>query len=205
MISKIHISETLASIIDTCDESQKQQVRDMLDYYMLEYSRARTTSNEISAAASIHDFIDELIKAKVETSEHTIQCSKGCSFCCYQQVDITIDEAKLLRAYAIEKDIKIDKFTLKKQLVRDYKAFQKLPLKRRKCVFLGKNGECSVYEHRPSACRKLLVVTDPLDCDTEKRKGAQIGKIAEHEVEIVTSAILNAVESGSIAEMLLKL
>jgi hypothetical protein len=33
-------------------------------------------------------------------------------------------------------------------------------------VFLGPTGTCTVYADRPASCRKLLVVSDPVECST---------------------------------------
>jgi hypothetical protein len=51
---------------------------------------------------------------------------------------------------------------------------------------------------------KLIVVSDPKNCDTENNLGAQVGKLVDVEAEVLTAAALNATASGSMAEMLIK-
>ncbi len=76
-------------------------------------------------------------------------CSKGCSYCCCIDVNITSLEAEYL-------SIKANK-----------------PLKRSKsittghrspCPFLSTIGDCSVYKHRPIACRYLFAFGNPENC-----------------------------------------
>lgn len=39
-----------------------------------------------------------------------------------------------------------------------------LPLEKRRCVFLGPENDCLVYENRPTTCRKYFVASDPGVC-----------------------------------------
>jgi Fe-S-cluster containining protein len=206
MIDKLYISQSLSDLIAKMDEDGVTYTRKMLEFYSEQYKSVREQSNGNTAVASIHDLIDECMQALVKkATDYTVSCQKGCSFCCYQRVDISDDEASLLVELAKLKGFEIDYQRLEKQLAaKDEKEFQQLRPRHRKCVFL-QDGDCAVYEHRPSACRKLVVVSDPKNCDTVSNRGAKVGKLADLEAEVVTAAALNVRESGSMAEMILKL
>lgn len=72
-----------------------------------------------------------------------VACRKGCSYCCHMNVTITKDEAAQISRAAGRRVA---------QLVA---SIQHEPTKfaGHACPFLSQDGLCSVYEHRPLACR----------------------------------------------------
>jgi len=202
----IFISESLNSLLKKMTNTQKETVKNMLHFYMNQYRDLIEKYDSISVAASIHTAIDEFIEKEISTTkEYKISCGKGCSFCCHLSVDISIDEAELLVEYCKEQNITIDQDKLKSQLTPNADIFNKLPIQDRKCVFLDESGCCTVYEHRPSACRKLIAISEPKFCDVDNYFGAKVSKLVSTEAEVMTSASLNAAkETGTMAEMLLK-
>ena len=70
-----------------------------------------------------------------------IVCKRGCNYCCYENVAVTLAEAEL-----IQKATGIKRADLKTK----FKAYKVTNAKR--CSFL-KDGECSIYDDRPLACR----------------------------------------------------
>lgn len=204
MYTRFTISESLGGILEQMDSEGKNTVSEMMHFYLEQYQSLKQQYDPISVAANLQQAVQESIDKQVSESPHNIACSKGCSFCCFQMVDITNDEAELLTAFAEEKGIDIDYDTLEEQIVSSNDEYMALKAKVRRCIFLDKKGECSVYEHRPMACRKLVAVTDPKFCDTETRLGAKIGKLVDLEAEVLTCSSLNATISGSMAKMLIK-
>jgi Fe-S-cluster containining protein len=202
---QLKISESLAGLMSQMNEKQQGIVADMIAFYKQQYSSLRNLNNAESVSSSIHNEIDKIMDETIrEEKVHKVSCSKGCSFCCYLFTEISDDEATLLTAYSKEIGFEIDYDYLEKQSVETEEDFQKLRYRTRRCVFLDKEGGCSVYQHRPMACRKLLSVSDSSKCDTQKRNGEQIAKLASVEAEAITAAVLNERETGSIAKMLLK-
>jgi len=199
---KVTISQSLQGLLSEMTPQQEQIVVGMFQHYMEQFSDLRTTNNAESVSDAVHKSIDACIEEAIEEKEdEVVSCGNGCSFCCFQQVDISDDEATLLTDYSREIEKEIDYDTLKRQLAAE--DYGSLPIKDRRCVFLEVDS-CSVYEHRPSACRKLIVVSDANLCDTEKNKGAEVKKLVNLEAEVMTSASLNFRESGSMAKMLIK-
>lgn len=84
-------------------------------------------------------------------------CSKGCAHCC-KQTSIMIDEvdAKLL-SQVTGRNIDTPDFSRP----HNFKGVA--------CAFLDTStNSCSVYEHRPMACRISTSVDDPKKCETEE-------------------------------------
>jgi uncharacterized protein len=115
-------------------------------------------------------------------------CHKGCSGCCHCEVEVTADEADVL-AEVVRSGLEVDRARLARQATRPRKSpAWVVPLSREsRCVFLGNDGACRVYQDRPSACRKLLVVSPPEACVTI---GAQTSPIQAPRAEILLSAAL---------------
>ena len=82
-------------------------------------------------------------------------CKKGCSFCCYQIVDVFSFELSRIVKYIEDNDIKPDNKEINKVLdlfvaeKMDHETFRSLKIK---CAFL-KNDVCQIYPVRPIACK----------------------------------------------------
>lgn len=113
--------------------------------------------------------------------------------CCYQNVDVTFDEAAALLEY-------VDDWN---KVEAQLPGIKQIPYHQRACVFL-KDTACSVYEKRPASCRKYLVVGDPELCNSEVHPSGGVEVVGIHDAEILSSAAFNAVDAGPMAEMLLK-
>lgn len=74
-----------------------------------------------------------------------IACGKGCSACCHMNVKVSQLEVAL-----IEKEMGARPVHLTSSRVHDLETFLGAP-----CPFL-KEGDCSIYEVRPFACRKHM-------------------------------------------------
>lgn len=144
-------------------------------------ARARTVHARVDAAtAPFAALRPEALKA--------VRCRKGCAHCCRIRVDVTADEAELLaelvRAGAAHPD------PSRLALQRDWatpEAFVGRPRVEAECVFLGEDGACTVYEDRPSACRALLVASDPELC-RDAGAGTRITAVLNPYLEVVVSA-----------------
>ncbi len=112
--------------------------------------------------------VHQLIEAEIEKSAHIpVTCHKGCSACCHLEVEITADDAAVL-AQAVNNGVHIDRMQLAERAKRvKHDALWARPINPdNRCLFLGADGACRVYESRPAACRKLSVVSDPELCAT---------------------------------------
>lgn len=197
------ISDTLSGILKQCDEEGQAQVAKAFHYYVAEYRRLLKAhpDDARSVAYSVQKEVQNNVDKKVESSKHKVSCRKGCAFCCYLSVDITLHEADLLLEMCQSEDISIDWKRVVKQ-ARKADDFNSLDYQDRKCPFLADDDSCKVYRLRPNSCRKLVVVSDPKKCDTLNHNGAQVARLVDVEAEIISSSTNNAVTSGTMAQML---
>lgn len=131
-----------------------------------------------------------------------LACSKGCAGCCHYEVEITSDDAAVLKLVVDEGRV-IDRERLAVQAARERKSpeWRKFWSKENRCVFLGDDGACGIYEDRPSVCRKHVVTTPAAACTTD---GAAVAPVQVLLAEILLSAglSLEGVEFGPLAKML---
>lgn len=152
-------------------------------------------------AVGLHQLMDREMKA---ADAVPVSCRKGCAGCCSYEVEITGDEAALLRD-AVIAGVEIDLDRLGVQAAREPKdpVWQRFGDPDNRCVFLGADGACRVYESRPAICRKHLVTTPASACTTE---GAALAPVQVLLAEILLSAELSlaATDYGSLSKMLTK-
>jgi Fe-S-cluster containining protein len=112
------------------------------------------------AAKRAHEFFE--ISLKRNPSDHVIECSRGCAFCCHLRVTAMAPEVFLL-ANHIRRNFKDDlKSVLGRVRATDENA-RGLSAKERArhqfpCGLLLDNA-CSVYSARPSSCRALTSIS----------------------------------------------
>ncbi len=187
------------------DERKQAYLRRMMDRYAGEF-RAVAGPASLSVARDVHAAIDAVLARdrKISPASGDIRCGKGCDHCCHGPVEIWPHEAALLVEAAREAGIEIDRARLERQARYDMDAWREQPGADRACVFLGEDGACRVYESRPSACRKLLVVTDPALCDAAKHPPESVDRWYSWEAEIMESAALEVFGGTLMPQALLK-
>lgn len=173
-----------------------------IEHFDIEREKAK--ANPPGFAMAVHREVEDNRKKMDPVQKKEITCKKGCSFCCYLNVDITSEEAELLLAYADEFELPIDLEKLERQSKFRETNWIEQKFSDRKCIFLSDKGECNAYEVRPLSCRNHLVASNPKNCDTNEHNGARIKKVNIWQVELITSAILTISETGNMATMLLK-
>jgi len=130
--------------------------------------RARYVHKSIEAQRSQYYASEPKERAKVK-------CRRGCSFCCGPNIQITSDEADLLKERPV------------------------IGLTGR-CRFLDKDGSCSVYEDRPATCRSIEVQSDPSNC--RDLNGNILTVVILKSEIIATAALSTCKEIGPIDQMM---
>lgn len=173
------------------DEMKTAHLRRMMDRYTGQF-RAVGSRDAPSIAREVHAAIDAALERDRNKSAASadIRCRKGCSHCCHEPVEIWPHEAALLVEGARAAGIPLDKARLERQSQYSIDTWRQQPAADTACVFLGGDGACRVYEFRPNACRKLLVVTDPELCDAGKHPPDSVGRWFSWEAEIMEAAAL---------------
>lgn len=200
-----YISATLKGAAAQMDDRDRAAALDCFEHWKSQWKRTQSGEPQ-SVAYTVHCLIDERMQYMLATSKHApqVKCRKGCAACCHMSIDIFPQEAVLLRMLAQHEGIEIDEARLARQATKDVLTWGELAPEDRACVFLAEDRSCRIHEHRPGACRKYLVKTDPELCDLHKHPGANVGVVFELQAEIAHSAAMTVFGSGSMAAMLLK-
>jgi hypothetical protein len=151
-------------------------------------------------AIAFHRLMDHELEAAASIP---VSCHRGCSGCCHYEVEITSDEAVIL-AEIVRHGFPVDRARLDRQAARERKSPEWLRFwsPENRCVFLGTDGACQIYDHRPSICRKHLVTTPASSCTDATKQVAPVQVLL---AEILMSAALSieGTTSASMSKMLL--
>ncbi len=173
------------------DARKEAYLRAIYERYLAQFGVA-AAGGVASFAHEVHQAMDLVLERDRGNSADSagIRCGRGCSHCCHEPVEIWPAEAALLVRITQEAGTAPDPTRLERQSRHDIDTWREQPMAQRACVFLGTDGACTVYDHRPNACRKLLVVTDPALCNPEHRKPDSVGRWFSWEAELMESAAL---------------
>lgn len=205
---KVH-SEQLANWLNEAPHKSAQSALGLHVEFEgnLRTALAEYPNNEEGIAAGSHEFIDEMVieqRARAPATDAKVSCRRGCGHCCRLNVTVTAGEAKLALIAAEEFGWRIDPQRLRVQAAVDgIEGWNELDDADRACVFLTSGEDCAIYEHRPMACRKYMVVNPPDDCDSIRKPGQRIIQWIVPEAEVAFSASLEVFEGGPMAAMLL--
>lgn len=166
-----------------------------IKHYMSQHQRALADDhNGPSIAHSFHLAMDRLID-DARKNPPPISCRKGCAHCCHIEVHCTPDEAELLLYAAKTESIDIDWVRVEHQA--KVTKWRQLDYKARRCVFLGADNTCQVYEYRPMTCRKHMVASAPEQCNSQKYPAGDIVVMTANRAEMMASALFSAHGGGS--------
>ena len=186
-------------------ERAKLEVYKELVFWRDQYKKLRITHDPIRAAYIYQQEVDRSMEAyKKGKYGPQIKCAKGCSFCCYQHVSVSQDEAMLIREFLEEDKVSYNEQLMKAQLGKGEHEYKTLAFKDKRCMFLNDKGECGIYEVRPCACRKHVVLSDPKECSVEEFPDGLVLKGLDVTSELITSGMYNATSGGSMADMVHK-
>jgi uncharacterized protein len=197
-------SEKLAANRKARQARKEAHLRGIADRYVNQF-RAATGNDAASVARNVHGTMDEVLERDrgKDSASGNIRCRKGCSHCCHGPVEIWPQEATLLVKAAREAGIALDPTRLERQGRQSIDTWRKQPWADTACVFLDNDGACTVYEYRPNACRKLLVVSDPALCDARKQSLGQVERWFSWESEMLETAALEVFGRGLMPRLLL--
>lgn len=165
-------------------------------------------ASPLERARFVHNVVDDYNRAVFAHPivQQLSPCKAGCSGCCHTQVSVTEDEAELLASRTSE-GVKIDYSALQNQMRagNDSDEFYKLSFEERKCLFLGSDNKCQVYNDRPSVCRTNAVLGEASQCSTKedisKKQEIRLIKTPQADMAIIGS-FLSSKKSGTLAHML---
>ncbi|MBF6593906.1 MAG: YkgJ family cysteine cluster protein [Thermaceae bacterium] len=120
--------------------------------------------------ARTHHELDRRTAAYLRSHGLEPSCRKGCHFCCYAMVVISLAEAEYLRAQLEPSRLaEAEQVGQKRlmQIARDKHQpnfATEYFLQANPCPLLGADGACCAYPHRPLACRGVLTDLDAHYC-----------------------------------------
>ncbi|NHZ39993.1 YkgJ family cysteine cluster protein [Massilia aquatica] len=145
--------------LNSTRESQAKKYRQQL----------RMTRNKTFAINLVRNLYSQVDTQVVRAKERGLQfdCTSGCNFCCSLRVEVVPPEVFLI-ARELRKQPKQDFEIQLKKISAQASYANGLNMGRydRPCALL-KDGRCSVYDIRPSMCRKL----NSLDVEACRRPG----------------------------------
>jgi uncharacterized protein len=167
-------------------------LKKMLELYSI--YRNQFKKIDLGRVELINSMIDNAVS---DSPSKDIQCGKGCAACCHMEVMITTDEAAVL-AQRIRAGINIDEVKLELQAEVSEEPghshfWTTLLTNENRCVFLSDEKTCRIYEHRPSACRKHLVTSSPMECS----KPEGLGRVEPY---LLTNAELIASAAAAVSK-----
>lgn len=203
-----YINQMVEHILASNPNVNRSEVLKLLTEWVNEYKvQASKYINDpehrLELVKEFYQLVDESIKELPHDTMKNVKCKKGCAHCCHVQVIVSLCEAQYILEHCKKNNIALDVEYLKNQAsLREPNHFHFSPFK--KCVFLNKNNECSVYSVRPITCRRYFVVTDPELCRMDQ--GPQnVGIVATISGDLMQSGLMAADQAwGSFAEMLLR-
>ena len=186
------------------DERKAAHLRATLERYKQQFGAAGEQGAR-SVAREAHAAIELVLDRDLKRSGagEAIRCARGCSHCCRVPVEIWPHEAALLAGAARAAGMELDAARLERQSQYAIDDWQRQPAADRACVFLDDDGACRVYESRPNACRKLLVLSDPVHCDAGKDTAESVERWFSWEAEIMEAAALETFGAGLMPRLLL--
>ena len=120
------------------------------------------------AIRALYSAIDELLEAfmqRASTEGQPVDCKKGCSWCCHQEVFAITHEFLYLNDYVQKHLSEADRNNVlerarEKVKISMNKSVEEQLLIRSACPFL-ESDICMAYEARPMACRIYLSASEP--------------------------------------------
>ena len=151
------------------------------------------------ASRLLHQIFEGLMKDKPKT----IECAKGCNWCCYSSVSITNTElselAQYIRVNYTAKQMK----ALRAKLTATKKKYQKLTkeerIMSRDLCALNVDGSCSIYQARPLYCRSAMS-SSKKSCEAahkDPESPALMPKMPKNFADEMTTAILLGEDRGA--------
>lgn len=134
-----------------------------------ELDRLRDLLMQVPSGPARAQRIHQMVDAEMEQEKSIpISCTKGCNHCCHMEVEITSDEALILKGiladgFAIDRD----RFIRQSQRPLQDETWRRRHFHpENRCIFLAADGACSVYEARPVMCRRHTVTSPAVHCQS---------------------------------------
>jgi len=195
MIGSVHLKHAM----DGVPPEYHPKVVQMIGNKIAQYLRIKGWKERVE---TFQKDLDAAIKVDLgqfrrrENSPHKISCQKGCSYCCYMNIAIFKEEARLLASKIKKKKIKFNRKEYEYQVGKGMNTPEDYWNDPRPCIFLDtKTRSCNIYDDRPATCRKYFVVNKPSLCKIEAGSSDKVASPPMINSEILYTAFSHATES----------
>lgn len=169
-----------------------KKIKSAIDFYQGQFKKMNPgASRGRMFLRTVHEAIQH--SKKNDAKEHEkVTCKSGCYGCCMQRVEISGDEADVLVEEIKKRDLKIDLEKVSRLGSYDIRPNEwwKLPEAEKRCVFLGEDNNCMVYEWRPAVCRKYFVTSPAKECH-DPIVGNKVSVFMIHEAELISTSMFD--------------
>ena len=117
-------------------------------------------------------------------------CTKGCAFCCHDNIAVTKLEMDRINWYIKKNKIVVNKELYDLQNKKSGKEFMKLPFADRRCMMLDSSNVCMIYEVRPLICRQYHSTSPPLQCLPDENGKIDTGILRSIEIYALMTAVV---------------
>lgn len=139
----------------------------------------------IHAIRTLHGQIDALVATVERRGDVRFDCKPGCSYCCHFRIEVVAPEVFILARRL--STLPRERLEILSERLRDH-ADKAQGVRRENfsltCPLL-EDGRCSVYEDRPSICRKYLSL------DVDECKKPALSAPEDGEIVLKSSALIN--------------
>lgn len=186
-----------ARLLPTRRDARSEELSDEMDRALVAAIRASyeqtapgvPSAGMAEAQRSFFDAYGRFLSYSVGANAIKVSCGRGCDRCCqHYPTSIHALEIALLHRHLAERpdcDALIEACRSRVEDFEGWKEFceetypERTPSEREdlalehyydegnRCPFLGSDGACTVYEHRPMTCRMYLASSDPSFCQPE--------------------------------------
>lgn len=156
-------------------ERDKEAIAALAGIFRAALADSTRPGQVLEAARLLHEIYETSIRRNPPGAQ--IDCTKGCTYCCHNMVSVSAPEAFLISTWldgsrerpgeeALETDAWRERAALTMGKGLEERFGKRLP-----CAFL-QDGLCTIYEHRPLACRSC--VSFSVDACRQSFEGADI-------------------------------
>ncbi|HUR98762.1 MAG TPA: YkgJ family cysteine cluster protein [Pyrinomonadaceae bacterium] len=203
---KIYLEAITAAV--TAKRMTEAEARIAASAILTDITNHRLRMQKLSSSEKL-DYALEAIRTQTEfqvsrdPNSSKISCRRGCAFCCEQQVHVTRGEAERIVDFAYANGIALDYERLRTQAEIPERSPENWTRSaHRRCVFLGDENECRIYDVRPIVCRNHRVVSEPRLCNVRGVEDVALYVIPK--AEAATTAYFTDAEMNALPQMLLE-
>jgi len=151
-----------------------------------------------TAIVKFYERLDVAIESAIKMSGDTIDCRKGCDYCCHFKVELGAEEVFAIKNYVDSVFSPVQRQVFLEQAHSNHEGVSSLSQTARvqaniPCPFLSAH-ECTIYAIRPAMCRKLHSL-DVQSCKDSFDNPAD-STISNAEQPIVSAISLTAISAA---------